>query len=309
MSDNENTKITITGDETLAALVPPDPKVDAIAIPRKLLDLPPEATIPYRLAWVSSRIGGISKDRRNDHFKFKFVSVDQIYGIVKKWMNLAGLTPWMNEVEIKTLDKGVYAFKYELGFTVPGMIAPSPEARQSKSFIGNYSNPQMAGAIDSYLNKYFIRRVLYLETGEEDADFYQDKDAKAAVPTAVKEPPSNQPEDYTGKVWILDKKNEPAIDRKAEAFFAKCDRSDANKHKWTLFVPFLEGILKDAKRTARQRAAIFESPKTRKLHTMLLERGSTDGAQRLDKAYSALQSDLDKVLDGDRSNEPDGGMF
>jgi hypothetical protein len=120
---------------------------------------------------VKKQVRQIGQDERNEHGKYRYVSVDRFYERIGPMMAEAGIALLIDETdsEVKEGKSGspwlfahyALAFMHEDG---------SVSAPMRRSLAMPINGPQTYGAAQSYIEKQFLRQVFKIPTGEKDAD-------------------------------------------------------------------------------------------------------------------------------------------
>jgi hypothetical protein len=132
---------------------------------------------------VKKQVRQIGQDERNEHGKYRYVSVDRFYSIIGPMMAEAGIALLIDETdsEVKEGKSGspwlfahyALAFMHEDG---------SVSAPMRRSLAMPINGPQTYGAAQSYVEKQFLRQVFKIPTGEKDADDTAQADNDRAAP-------------------------------------------------------------------------------------------------------------------------------
>jgi hypothetical protein len=129
------------------------------------------ASIAASIIAVKKQVRQIGTDERNEHGKYRYVSVDRFYERIGPMMAEAGIALLIDETdsEVKEGKSGnpwlfahyALAFMHEDG---------SVSAPMRRSLAMPINGPQTYGAAQSYIEKQFLRQVFKIPTGEKDAD-------------------------------------------------------------------------------------------------------------------------------------------
>jgi hypothetical protein len=129
------------------------------------------ASIAASIIAVKKQVRQIGTDERNEHGKYRYVSVDRFYERIGPMMAEAGIALLIDETdsEVKEGKSGnpwlfahyALAFMHEDG---------SVSAPMRRSLAMPINGPQTYGAAQSYIEKQFLRQVFKIPTGEHDAD-------------------------------------------------------------------------------------------------------------------------------------------
>lgn len=150
---------------------------DEIEVAAKLPPMPVE--IAKAVIAVKRQIERIGKDETNAFAKFKYASVDQFYEAVGPLMAQAGLFDLVQEVDLNVEMREVQqengAIKKSLWLTANYEIWMYHESGCQfgpipRKIIVPATGPQAFGSGQSYVEKYFLRALFKIPTGEADAD-------------------------------------------------------------------------------------------------------------------------------------------
>lgn len=143
----------------------------------KSLPMPPE--IAKSIVKVMGEVKKLSKDETNKHGGYKYVSVDQFFELVGRLMADAGIFDVVEEVESsieiretvdqygKTKKSAWLSTKYEIFIYHESGAVYGPLHRQQQVAA---TGPQSYGASEAFVEKYFLRNLFKVSTGEKDAD-------------------------------------------------------------------------------------------------------------------------------------------
>jgi hypothetical protein len=166
--------------------------------------MPPE--IAKAVVKVMSEVKKLGKDARNEHGKYQYVSVDQFFQQVGKLMAEAGIFVIVNEAqsEIETRETtDTYgklkmsawlstAYDIFIGHESGVMYGPLRRHQQVSA-----TGPQSYGASEAYVEKYFLRNLFKIPTGEADAD----ADAQDGLPATKRAPTPPKPPVIPGEMF------------------------------------------------------------------------------------------------------------
>lgn len=127
-------------------------------------------------------VGKLYRDARNNFAEYNYVSIDSFYEALGPLMAEAGVFTIVDEIKA-VVDKGMLACEYEI-FLVSeegDMYGPIKTNVTVKA-----QGPQAYASAKSYAEKYFLRQIFKVPTGEKiDADMH-DKDVLPNVEPQVK---------------------------------------------------------------------------------------------------------------------------
>ena len=123
-------------------------------------------TVASKVVAVNRNIKKLHHDKRNEFAGYNFVSVDSFYEALGPIMAEAGLFVIVDEVNAST-DKGYLTANYELHLVSEEGDSYGPIRRQ---VTVKASGPQSYASAQSYAEKYFLRQIFKVPTGEKDAD-------------------------------------------------------------------------------------------------------------------------------------------
>ena len=148
-------------------------------------NMPPD--IAKAIVKVMGDIKKLGKDARNDHGKYNYVSVDQFFDQIGKLLNEAGIFTLVDECNCETSIRTTVdsygkekssawlTSHYDIFIYHESGVAHGPIKRTIQV---SASGPQSYGAGISYVEKYFLRSLFKIPTGEQDAD----ADAQEGLP-------------------------------------------------------------------------------------------------------------------------------
>jgi hypothetical protein len=123
----------------------------------------PEA-IAKSMTKVSAEVEGLVKDQDNNYAKYKFVSHDQIKMKVGKLMAKHGLIVVANETASEVRDKSLYC-EFEFWIYHESGVDYGPIRRTVQVPA---TGAQAYGTACSYAQKYFLRDIFQIPTGEQE---------------------------------------------------------------------------------------------------------------------------------------------
>ena len=180
---------------------------DQLMVPRpKRPPMPPE--IAKAIISVNKRVTSLGKDEENKFARFKYTSVDAFYEAIGPLMADAGIFVLTDEVDTEierregTDDQGRpritvwLTTKYEISIYHENGAEWGPICRE---MMVAATGPQAYGAGQSYVEKYFLRGLFKVPTGDADADGHpqaglpERPQTKGATRTARPTPPPVMP--------------------------------------------------------------------------------------------------------------------
>lgn len=161
--------------------------------------MPPE--IAKAVVKVMGEVKKLGKDTRNAHGGYNYVSVDQFFDQVGKLMSDAGIWLDVNEVESsievrettdqygKTKKSAWLAVVFDIYVVHESGAVHGPRRRHQQV---QATGPQSYGSCSAYAEKYYMRNLFKIPTGEQDAD----QDAQEGLPARARKiapppPPRN----------------------------------------------------------------------------------------------------------------------
>ena len=141
------------------------------------LIMPPE--IAKAVIAVKKQIKALGKDQENKFARFKYVSVDKFYEVVGPMMAEAGLFTIVDEVscavEKRETQSDQGQIKASIWLTAQYDLTLFHESGAGygpihRAITVAATGPQAFGSGMSYVEKYFLRSLFKIPTGEEDAD-------------------------------------------------------------------------------------------------------------------------------------------
>ena len=129
-----------------------------------------EGTITERIAAVMVAVGTIERDAKNTFANYSYSSADAVYDAVRRLLGEHGLVVRQTSLPLQVQQVGDKAHMYLPVSTFfegedPQPPVPIPVAR---------FDAQAIQAAFTYAQKYWLRGVLCLSTGEPDADCKRD---------------------------------------------------------------------------------------------------------------------------------------
>jgi len=135
-----------------------------------MLIMPPE--IADAVSQIMLNVEGLVRDKDNKFAGYRFTSHDQIKEKVGKLMAKAGLTLVCDETSAEVQDKYLKCH-YEIYLYHSSGASYGPVNRR---IMVSANGPQAFGIAASYVQKYFLRDLLQIPTGEKEADQEPDVD-------------------------------------------------------------------------------------------------------------------------------------
>ena len=130
------------------------------------------AEISDALTTVMENVGGLVRDKDNKFAGYKFVSHDQIKEKVGKLFAASGISMVCDEVSAEVQDKYLKCH-YEIYLYHSSGASYGPVNRR---IMVSANGPQAFGVAASYVQKYFLRDLLQIPTGEKEADLEPEMD-------------------------------------------------------------------------------------------------------------------------------------
>ena len=155
--------------------------------------MPPE--IAKAVVKVMGEVKKLGKDDTNKHGGYKYVSVDQFFDQVGKLMAEAGIFVLVHEADSnidvrETTDSygkqkasAWLSTAYDVFLVHESGVMHGPLRRHQQV---SATGPQSYGASEAYVEKYFLRNLFKIPTGEADAD----ADAQDGLPTTQRRAPT-----------------------------------------------------------------------------------------------------------------------
>ena len=139
------------------------------------------AEISNALTGVMENVGGLVRDKDNKFAGYRFVSHDQIKEKVGKLFAAAGISMVCDEVSAEVQDKYLRCH-YEIYLYHSSGASYGPVHRR---IMVSANGPQAFGIAASYVQKYFLRDLLQIPTGEKEADLEPEVDLPSATQEKV----------------------------------------------------------------------------------------------------------------------------
>ena len=139
--------------------------------PRVVAECPPQ--IAKAIAAVQARITSLTKDSQNQTEFYKFVSIDSYYENIRPLLAEEGLILVPSEREASISSTMIYRVIFD--FIVLHESGETWDFPIRRTVFLHYEGAQTAGMALSYADKFFMRTLFKIATGEPD-------------PTAAKEP-------------------------------------------------------------------------------------------------------------------------
>jgi hypothetical protein len=147
-----------------------------------ILTMPPEIAGP--VVDVCSAVKKAVKEHVNKHGGYKYVSIDKFYEDMGPLLADAGLILMMNERSAESDGKWLnVSFDFYIYHKSGKQYGP---VTRSQGVLAN--GPQAYAAAQSFAEKYFMRQLFKIPTGEEDADG-DSQSNKQAIPAKAKPAP------------------------------------------------------------------------------------------------------------------------
>ena len=145
-------------------------------------------TIAERVSAAKAEIGPVPKNAFNQHGKYKYASVDDVYHAVRPVMAKHGLDCKLTRTEKAIVESAKGTPWLHLTYEVWLEAAGVAEARQVRDIALPLTGPQAFEAAVSYVKKQYLRGRFEIETGEYDADETAPATADDPVPAAAPAP-------------------------------------------------------------------------------------------------------------------------
>ena len=151
----------------------------SLTIMNEAVHPPVSPDIAKAIVAVMAQIGTLGKDSRNDHASYKYVSVDKFFDSIGRLMAKEGIFVLTNEVStsvdrVESVDKrgevkigSWLTANYELFLCHSNGSVCGPVKRVIRV---QATGPQAYGAAASYVEKYFLRSLFKIPTGDHDID-------------------------------------------------------------------------------------------------------------------------------------------
>lgn len=142
------------------------------------LTMPPEVSGP--VVDICTKVKVAVKEHVNRHGGYKYVSVDKFYEDMGPLLAEAGLFIMMHEKSCETDGKWLFVtFDIYLIHKSGKSYGPVPRTQGVLA-----TGPQAYAAAQSFAEKYFMRQLFKIPTGEEEAD--ADSQPKSQIPASKK---------------------------------------------------------------------------------------------------------------------------
>ena len=151
------------------------------------------ATVAAGVVAVTRKIGKLYRGERNNFAEYNYVSIDNFYEALGPLMAEAGIFVIVDETS-STVEKGMLTCVYALYLVSEkgDMYGPISSQVTVKA-----QGPQSYASAKSYVEKYFLRQIFKVPTGEKvDADMHD----KTTLPDTVK--PQYKKEDAAASVRL-----------------------------------------------------------------------------------------------------------
>lgn len=125
--------------------------------------------IANALAEVQSKIKTIGFDSNNEFAKYKYVSIDKYYEVVRPLLVDAGIMIIPDE-EDSSVSEDRKLYKTRIRFTILHKDGAYWDFPIRRTVILPYTGAQSCGSALSYAEKFCMRTLFKMTTGEEDAD-------------------------------------------------------------------------------------------------------------------------------------------
>ena len=123
-------------------------------------------SVASRVVAAARNIKKLHYDKRNEYQSYNYTSVDNFYEAVGPIIADAGLFIVVDEV-MATVDKGMLTSNYEIFLVSEEGESYGPIRRQTTV---KAAGPQSYASAQSFAEKYFLRQIFKIPTGEADAD-------------------------------------------------------------------------------------------------------------------------------------------
>lgn len=153
-----------------------------------MLNMP--KSVASRVVQTGRNIKKLHHDKRNNFAEYNYVSVDSFYEAIGPIMADAGLFVILDEASVTT-EKGFLTANYELYLVSEEGDSYGPMHRQ---VTVKASGPQSYASAQSYAEKYFLRQIFKIPTGEADADAHEKVILPDAKPKQVYVAPDVKPQ-------------------------------------------------------------------------------------------------------------------
>lgn len=126
-------------------------------------------SIAARVVKVAQNVKRLHRDQRNEYANYNYTSVDSFYEALGPIMAEAGIFVVIDEART-AVDKGFLSCDYEIFLISEEGDSYGPMRRQ---VTVKASGPQAYASSQSYAEKYFLRQLFKIPTGEKDADAHE----------------------------------------------------------------------------------------------------------------------------------------
>ena len=126
-------------------------------------------SIAARVVKVAQNVKKLHRDQKNEFANYNYTSVDSFYEALGPIMAEAGVFVVIDEARI-VVDKGFLSCDYEIYLVSEEGDTYGPMRRQ---VTVKASGPQAYASAQSYAEKYFLRQLFKIPTGEKDADAHE----------------------------------------------------------------------------------------------------------------------------------------
>ncbi|NDB02612.1 MAG: hypothetical protein EBY38_02940 [Flavobacteriaceae bacterium] len=118
---------------------------------------------------VQKQVKKLAHDSKNDFQSYNYVSIDAYYEAVRPWLNQAGLMIIPNEEEAAISPDGK-TFKVRFAFIVMHESGEVWEVPIKRTVYLQYGGAQSCGSALSYAEKFVMRTLFKIPTGEYDPE-------------------------------------------------------------------------------------------------------------------------------------------
>lgn len=126
-------------------------------------------SVAARVVKVGQNVKKLHRDRHNEFAKYNYTSVDSFYEALGPIMAEAGLFVVLDEASVMA-EKGFLISNYEIYLISEEGDSYGPMRRQ---VTVKATGPQSYASAQSYAEKYFLRQLFKVPTGEADADAHE----------------------------------------------------------------------------------------------------------------------------------------
>jgi len=131
---------------------------------------------------VQKQVKKLAHDSKNDFQSYNYVSIDAYYEAVRPWLNQAGLMLIPNEEEASISPDG-RTYKVRFAFIVMHESGEVWEVPVKRTVYLQYGGAQSCGSALSYAEKFVMRTLFKIPTGEYDPE--QDNPVREVEQTAT----------------------------------------------------------------------------------------------------------------------------